>query len=155
MIQGQAAQVVAMVRARGYLETLSDAECHVLLKKATVRSYRPGEGVFVHGAPADEVGWLLSGEVQLLLHGARGGPRVAQRLGPGEAVGFVAFLAKGRHLLTVQAATPCQVMLLGREHFLAARRRRDPLFAKLQVALAIGAFNRVAALEHSLSHGGR
>jgi CRP-like cAMP-binding protein len=144
------AEVIDKLRSRGLLEPFSEAECHAILHHAVARPFGRGEVIFSRGAPADEIGWLIQGKARLLLHGA-GGAREALRLEPGDAAGFIAFLASARHLVSVQALEPSVVLLLGREHFEAARRRRDAIFARLQVALAVGAFTRVALLEQALA----
>ncbi len=137
---------IEMMRQRGLLHSFSEAECCALLQEATIYRFPQGHAIFAHQAPADEVGWILRGQAQLLIHGTQN-ITPALRFMPGDALGFISFLAKGTHLTTTQALVETDVLLLGRAQIEEASKRRDPLFSRLLMALAVGTFWRVSELE--------
>jgi len=71
----------------------------------------PGEVIFREGDPADNVYFIVSGEIQGMTAGH------SFQLGAGDFFGEIALLHAGRRTATVTASTTCQLLVLDRREF--------------------------------------
>ncbi|MEM9562879.1 MAG: cyclic nucleotide-binding domain-containing protein [Actinomycetota bacterium] len=70
-------------------------------RRPSIRRFEPGDDLMVEGAPADSLGLLIDGMVEIDVGG-----RVVAECGPGCVIGERAFLEDGRRTATVRALTP-------------------------------------------------
>ena len=133
-------------KTKGMLATFSDAECHALFDAGQVSALAPGERLFGRNQWADEFGWVVSGHAEIILPATSGDIKVIDA-GPGHALGYIAFISRGRHILEVFATSHLEVFLINNETLVKAKQRGDKLFDKLLLVLAAGAFERMEAVE--------
>lgn len=93
---------------------LDDAARAALSREFEALELRRGDVLIHEGAPADALFVVLSGRFSVTRAG-RAGP--LNEIGPGQAVGEIAFLAGGPRTATVTALRDSIVMRLGREDF--------------------------------------
>ena len=97
----------------GLLSDLSPDERRRVLSQMHRRTYAAGEVVFHEGDPADTLHFLVEGRV-VAKRSSEAGDRVAYSvIGPGQAFGEVAMLARdGRRTATIQAIEPTTTLTL-------------------------------------------
>ena len=105
--------------------------------------------LFGRGQWADEFGWVVSGEARVVLPGSSDDVVVLEP-SLGDVLGFIAFIGQGQHILEVQARTQLDVLVMGRGLFIEAKRRNDPLFARLLMVLSFGAFDRMSTIQRAI-----
>jgi CRP/FNR family transcriptional regulator, cyclic AMP receptor protein len=94
---------------------------------STTVTYERGKIIFLRGARADVVFWLLKGTVKLYLPHSNGNRTLVAIAGPGDILGFIESVdANGRRqVLEAQALTKCSVGLFSREYIVQLLRKLD------------------------------
>lgn len=112
--------LVAKVALFAELSASQIAEVAALLSG---RLAAPGEVIFREGDPADNVYFIVSGEIQGMA------ARHSFKLGAGDFFGEIALLHAGRRTATVTASTTCQLLVLDRREFSKLLGRDDGIRA--------------------------
>ena len=131
----------------GLLSDLAPEEQRRVLSRMHRRTYEAGEVVFHEGDPADTVHFLVEGRVVARRSSAAGDRLAYSVIGPGQAFGELAMLARdGRRTATIQAIEPTTTLVLTFSAFeqLCAEH---PSVARLLTRLLA---NRVARLTEAL-----
>ncbi|GIZ51574.1 Crp/Fnr family transcriptional regulator [Noviherbaspirillum aridicola] len=127
------------LRAIPPLADLPEPELHDLLRVATWRSCMPGELIAAQNGESDAIAFLISGFVKSVRSGPHqlpppGGVRPERRmrarpevmvalLGPGDLVNESGVVRNTANSTSSLAVTPCQLIMLPREHFLSCMGR--------------------------------
>ncbi|HYD08333.1 MAG TPA: cyclic nucleotide-binding domain-containing protein, partial [Reyranella sp.] len=110
--------VLRLVQLRDFLRQVEDAAAEGFSIKAISplmrrRTIRAGETLFAANEPADELYYVVEGELFL--------PELQQEVGPGSFIGeFAIFSDSGRRTATVVARTDCTLMMLSRKAVFSA-----------------------------------
>ena len=97
----------------GLLSDLEPEERRRVLTRMHRRTYDAGEVVFHEGDPADALHFLVEGRVVAKRFSAEGDSLAYSVLGPGQAFGELAMLARdGRRTATIQAIEPTTTLVL-------------------------------------------
>ena len=87
-------------------------------ERVTRAHYRPGDDIFLEGAPGTHFYVIDSGEVEVLHHDDKGEPnQIVDVLGPGEFFGEMALLDNQPRGVTARARTAVDVMVMGKDVF--------------------------------------
>ncbi len=100
-----------------------------LLDHHTVVTYPRNSTLFLRGAPADMIFWIVSGMVDVFSTKADNSRVMVRLAGPGEILGYVDFIdERGRRsqLFEAQARTKCEVALVTREHIFKLLQNLPP-----------------------------
>jgi CRP-like cAMP-binding protein len=141
-----------VVRALAAVPLLADVPDDALAALGRLVSrelYEPGTEVGVPEGERRGLLVVLEGELELLGDG-REPPVPAIRLGPGDFVGEMSLLREDDAVPTLRAATPVQVLTLGRADFLSVAGRHP----ELQHAVLRQLSRRTAALASAVSVSG-
>ncbi|GAB3074044.1 Crp/Fnr family transcriptional regulator [Intrasporangium mesophilum] len=102
-----------MTIAVGLLSDLEPEERRRVLARMRRRTYAAGEVVFHEGDPADALHFLVEGRVVAKRFSAEGDRVAYSVIGPGQAFGELAMLARdGRRTATIQAIEPTTTLVL-------------------------------------------
>ena len=93
-------------------ETLQDLEARMQL-----RTYQPGEALYVRGAPGDELFWVRRGTIRIVAPLGAGRTRHIASFGRGDFFGGLAFLDNLPRTNDAIAHTVTEVYVLSREQF--------------------------------------
>jgi SulP family sulfate permease len=93
-------------------ETLKDLEARMQL-----RTYQPGEALYVRGAPGDELFWVRHGTIRIMAPLGAGRMRHIASFGRGDFFGGLAFLDNLPRTNDAIAHTVTEVYVLSREQF--------------------------------------
>ncbi|MCX7144980.1 MAG: SulP family inorganic anion transporter [Sulfuritalea sp.] len=93
-------------------ETLKDLEARMQL-----RTYQPGEALYVRGAPGDELFWVRHGTIRIMAPLGAGRMRHIASFGRGDFFGGLAFLDNLPRTNDAVAHTVTEVYVLSREQF--------------------------------------
>lgn len=97
----------AATPSKSYACVLGGSRAH-----ARMRVYQPGQTLFAQGEPCGGVYIINTGIVGLRRSDEHGNCALVNLSGPGEAVGYRAFLASDFHSNTAEALTPCRVLFI-------------------------------------------
>jgi CRP-like cAMP-binding protein len=100
-----------------------------LISHHTIVTYPKGSILFLRGAPADVLFWVLSGTVEVFCPQSDGSRVLVRLCGSGEVLGHVDFIDhKKRRAQAFEAfaRTKCEVALLTREHIFKLLKALEP-----------------------------
>jgi CRP-like cAMP-binding protein len=122
-----------MQNARYIAAGLSDADMLWLLSMGKLRVLGPGDRLVTAGKPVNDLFFVISGSVAVMLDD---GTRVA-RLHQGDVVGEMSFVERHSPLVSVAAEERSEILAIPRQLILA-RFEQEPLFAaRFYRALAV------------------
>jgi small-conductance mechanosensitive channel len=116
---------------------LPDDERRLLAEMAEHRLYAPGETVVRQGDESSELYVIEHGEVEVTVRRPGEARELAlARLGPGKFFGEMALVTGAARQATVRAATPCQLLAVGRDALQRILERAPDLAERISVVLA-------------------
>jgi small-conductance mechanosensitive channel/CRP-like cAMP-binding protein len=115
--QDQAAARKTVLLGVDFLAELEGATLEHLAEMSRTALYAPGELILRAGEPGDEMFILRHGEVAILIDGPDRKTVEIARLGPGQFFGEMSLLAGEPRSATVQAASPCELLVIGKDAF--------------------------------------
>jgi CRP-like cAMP-binding protein len=136
-----AAALAASLANVSLFSACSKRELRLIAKFAHKRQVRAGTQLVVEGESGDDMFVLLSGSATVL----RGGRKLAI-VGPGNAVGELAILAKAPRNATVTTNSECDIAVISRRHVRRMIEEAPGFSLKLLESLA----NRVRDLDRKL-----
>jgi SulP family sulfate permease len=112
-------------------ETLKELEARMQL-----RSYQPGESLYVRGAPGDELFWVRRGTVRIVAPLGAGRVKHIATFGRGDFFGGLAFLDSQPRSNDAIAETQTEVYVLSRDQFNQIAEQHKKLAFNLVTAMA-------------------
>jgi CRP-like cAMP-binding protein len=117
---------------------LAEMDIEELLEQHTRVSYPKGAPIFLQGAPADVVFYVIGGLVKVYCPKGDGNRVLLQLAGPGDILGHIDLLEAGRRrtqIFEAQAFTRCTLALFTREHLRksAEMLERDSLMRGIEL----------------------
>jgi CRP-like cAMP-binding protein len=117
---------------------LADNDIDELLEQHTRVSYPKGAPIFLQGAPADVVFYVIGGLVKVYCPKGDGNRVLLQLAGPGDILGHIDLVETGRRrtqIFEAQAFTRCTLALFTREHLrkTAEMLERDSLVRGIEL----------------------
>jgi CRP-like cAMP-binding protein len=117
---------------------LADMNIEELLEQHTRVSYPKGAPIFLQGAPADVVFYVIGGLVKVYCPKGDGNRVLLQLAGPGDILGHIDLVEAGRRrtqIFEAQAFTRCTLALFTREHLRksAEMLERDSLMRGIEL----------------------
>jgi CRP-like cAMP-binding protein len=100
------------LNADGPFAVLDDRSRAFLESAKTTHDYRPAQGIFYEGTPAEDVYCIQSGLVKLYRSDPEGRQYVLRLAGPGEPLGYESVLARFPYTSTAEALRPTRVCIL-------------------------------------------
>ncbi len=140
--------IIKEIKTYGLMYDFTPDECRTVLAGCSRRLVPRDEVLFARGQIADEVAWIIHGRARATLPGPHGDIDVME-FGPGSLVGFIGFIAQDQHQLKTRATEDLTLLVLDRSDFAKANARRDPLFARLMMAMSLGALDRVNIIQRA------
>ena len=130
-------------------ETLKDLEARMQL-----RTYQPGEALYMRGAAGDELFWVRRGAIHILAPLGAGRSRHIASFGRGDFFGGLAFLDNLPRTNDAIAHTATEVYLLSREQFNQIAEQHKKLAFNLMTAMArtLATRLRYAEVELTMLH---
>ena len=124
-----ASQSAAVVAWRGVslLASVDDAESEALAEACVWRRYRPGERVFEHGTPSQEVYFVVEGAVDVVRYSSMGREITFARAGAGEAVGELGVIDGSPRSASVVAVEDSLIAVLPAERFIELLKRHGEI----------------------------
>ena len=116
-----------------FFETFPDAEVWELLRWAHWEDYRAGTSIITEGEEDDAFFILVEGEVSV-----RKGDREVARLGPGQCLGEMAYLAAQRRTASVYAASDVSLLRMNARRIEQASETCQIQFQKVFIETLIG-----------------
>ena len=107
------------------LAHVDPADWPEILAPATRMELPTATPLFQQDGPPGKIYVLLSGEVEVSIHG-QGGAVVLARLGPGAVLGEIGFLIGSPRSASVYATEPCTLLEYSNEAFRALLDKRTP-----------------------------
>lgn len=115
--------------------------------------YGPGETLFCCGDEGDSVYVILQGTAAVLVPSAGGEPVQVAELGSNDVVGEIAVLCDGMRTATVRAATPLDVLRIGKDVLLRMLNDNPGMALEVMRALAERLSNTTSELIAARSDG--
>src|SRR5688572_20875613 len=128
----------------GNLLTTEDAKN--LVGKATQKTVRRGETLFVAGDPGDALAVVISGTLEVILGQPGSGATVVATVGPGQLVGELEVMTKSLRVATLAATIDTQVLLLPGETLQTMLDENHPAATKVMTYIAKTLARRLAAV---------
>ena len=116
-LQEQAAARKAVLHGVDFLSELEGATLEHLAEMSRTALYAPGELILRTGEPGDEMFIIRHGETAILIEGPDRKMVEVARLGPGQFFGEMSLLAGEPRSATVQATSPCELLVIGKAAF--------------------------------------
>jgi len=98
-------------------EGLSSREFDQLVAMASRRELSVGQTLFNEDEPADSLYVLLTGSIQLYVHGGDGAERAVAQLGPGAAIGEISLLLGGGRSVSARALADSTLLRVPHDRF--------------------------------------
>jgi CRP/FNR family transcriptional regulator, cyclic AMP receptor protein len=98
---------------------LTDEERAALVARAPVKTFRPGQTIFLMGSPGESMMVVLSGNVRISVSSPEGKELMLTIVRPGEMFGEIALLDRKERTADATAMTACRLAILERRQFLA------------------------------------
>lgn len=124
-------QYIARLKSVPLFNTLTKKELELVLKQADHLRFSARHTVVRQGTTGEEVWMVIEGELTV----NRGGEEVA-RLGPGDHFGELSVIDARPRDASVVAATPVELLVIGRRRFWALLEGSPTLLRKVLVDLA-------------------
>ena len=116
-------------------ESFTDTGLAIFAAIARERALGAGAPLFAEGDAAEALYIVKSGALRILQRTPRGEREIAT-LGPGEHLGQLALLAPGVHLVSAAAASPTEVVEIGRRAFFKTAQEKPQACLKLSLLIA-------------------
>ena len=124
------------LRATEQFTSFTDADLELLLGATTVRSYSPGDLLFVQGRPATSCFIVASGVIEIVKE-TDGVAHTLMRLSAGSIAGQLSLVEHGPRCATLRAVTAVTALELQRDVFDMLLNTSSPLAYRFQVEIAI------------------
>ena len=130
------------IRRVDFLRDLPDSAVQVLASDARTELYAPGEFVVRQGESGEDLYLCVSGELHVLYTPDAGAPREMARIHAGGLFGEFAHLTGEARAASVQAASACEVVAIGKQAFSRAVAVGEPRLRRTDQPAPRGAARR-------------
>lgn len=134
---------VEVLQRCALFKDFSEVGLRIFAEIATPRSVPAGSPLFAENMVGESLFIVKSGTVRITQRGASGERDLAV-LGPGEALGELALLAKGVRLVSAVAVSPLEVLELAHRDYFKKIAEKPQACLKLALAIAADLAARVA-----------